>query len=67
MTEAPAPAKRWTKSAKLVQTLGVLVLILSVIAYVSGEPDYMRLSITGFILGACMYGAGRFLVWWRLD
>lgn len=67
MTEAAASASKGTKPAKLIQTAGVLVLIVSVIAYVSAEPDYARMSILGFIIGALMYGLGRFLVWWRRD
>lgn len=68
MQDAPTtPSKKGTKSAKLLQTSGVLVLIITVIAYVSSEPEYMRISILGFIVGVLIYGVGRFLVWWRTD
>jgi hypothetical protein len=50
------------KAEKAAQLVGFLIIVASVIAYVGGED---RLSILGFLVGAVVYGAGRFAAWWR--
>lgn len=52
------------KIHKASQALGVIVVLASVVACTTRDPDAVTWSVFGFIVGGLLYVAGRFSAWW---